>query len=109
MFHLHPLPPMFVMFHFIGVALLLITAIFVMRRVLRARCSRAGLNRRFDGARSGETGNRAFDEYRQTTLRTLEAEADEFRKYLDGLRRAADAAAFQAFLNSRRSGTGTLA
>jgi hypothetical protein len=52
-----------------------------------------------------ETGNRAFDEYRHTTLKKLEAEAEEFRKYLDGLRRAADAAAFEAFLKSRRSGS----
>ncbi len=104
MFHLHPFPPMFVMFHFVGAALLLITAAIVMRKVFRARCGR---NLRLASAGPGQTGNRAFEEYRQSTLRKLEAEADEFRSYLDGLRRAADAAAFEAFLNARRSGSGT--
>jgi hypothetical protein len=49
------------------------------------------------------SGNEAFDDYRRAALRKLELEADEFRKYLDGLRRAADAAAFDAFLKSRRA------
>jgi hypothetical protein len=39
-------------------------------------------------------------------LRKLEAEAEEFRKYLDRLRQAADRAAFEAFLKSRRAENG---
>ncbi len=44
------------------------------------------------------SGNRAFDEYRQDTLRRLEDEQKEFRSFLDRLRHAKDKAEFDAFM-----------
>ena len=49
------------------------------------------------------TGNRAFDEYREETLRRLEEEADEFRGFLDKLRMAKDKAEFEDFMTERRN------
>ncbi len=49
------------------------------------------------------TGNRAFDEYREETLRRLEEEADEFRSFLDKLRMAKDKAEFEDFMTERRN------
>jgi hypothetical protein len=46
----------------------------------------------------------AFDDYRRATLRRLDDEAGEFRAFLAKLRNAADAADFQNFLRSRRTG-----
>lgn len=53
------------------------------------------------------TGNRAFDEYRDETLRRLEEEAREFRDFLERLRMAKDRAEFEQFMNERgRRNTG---
>ena len=49
------------------------------------------------------SGNRAFDEYREETLRKLDEEQREFRDYLDKLRSAKDRAEFDQFLNERRN------
>ena len=49
------------------------------------------------------TGNRAFDEYREETLRRLEEEADEFRSFLDKLRMAKDKAEFEQFMTERKN------
>ena len=49
------------------------------------------------------TGNRAFDEYRDETLRRLEEEAEEFRGFLDKLRMAKDKAEFEQFMAERRA------
>ena len=48
------------------------------------------------------SGNRAFDEYRQDTLRRLEEEQKEFRDFLDRLRQAKDKAEFDQFMAERR-------
>ncbi|WP_207476186.1 DUF2852 domain-containing protein [Arenibaculum pallidiluteum] len=48
------------------------------------------------------SGNRAFDEYREQTLRRLEDEQREFREFLDRLRFARDKAEFDEFLAERR-------
>jgi hypothetical protein len=58
-----------------------------------------------DGHRGGfaPTGNRAFDEYRQETLKRLEEEASEFKTFLDRLRHAKDKAEFDQFMADRRS------
>jgi hypothetical protein len=48
------------------------------------------------------TGNAAFDEYREETLKRLEAEADEFRSFLERLRKARDKAEFDQFMADRR-------
>jgi hypothetical protein len=49
------------------------------------------------------SGNRAFDEYRQDTLRRLEEEQREFRDFLDRLRMAKDKAEFDQFMAERRN------
>ena len=48
------------------------------------------------------SGNRAFDEYREETLRRLEDEQKEFRDFLDRLRHAKDKAEFDQFMDDRR-------
>lgn len=104
MFHHHfILFPFFVLFHMIGVVLLLVGAVVVVKAFRRRRL---GFCEGANARAPVNTGNSAFDDYRRATLRKLEAEAEEFRKYLDGLRRAADAASFDAFLKSRRAESG---
>jgi hypothetical protein len=49
------------------------------------------------------SGNVAFDEYRDETLRRLEEEQREFHEYLDKLRAAKDRAEFDQFMNDRRN------
>jgi Protein of unknown function (DUF2852) len=49
------------------------------------------------------SGNRAFDAYRQDTLKRLEEEANDFHSYLDRLRMAKDKAEFDQFMTDRRS------
>ena len=52
-------------------------------------------------AQAQSSGNRAFDEYRQETLRRLEEEQREFREFLDRLRHARDKAEFDQFMAER--------
>ena len=49
------------------------------------------------------SGNRAFDDYREETLRRLEEEQREFREFLDRLRKAKDKDEFDQFMADRRS------
>jgi hypothetical protein len=49
------------------------------------------------------SGNRAFDEYRNETLRRLEQEQREFREFLDRLRFAKDKTEFDQFMAERRN------
>ncbi|WP_395715235.1 DUF2852 domain-containing protein [Reyranella sp.] len=49
------------------------------------------------------SGNVAFDEYREETLRRLDEEQREFRDFLDRLRAAKDRAEFDEFMNERRN------
>src|SRR5262245_17132549 len=51
------------------------------------------------------SGNRAFDEYRNETLRRLEEEQQEFRDFLERLRFAKDKTEFDAFMAERRNRT----
>ena len=51
----------------------------------------------------GGSGNVAFDEYREETLRKLDEEQREFRDYLDKLRSAKDRAEFDQFMAERRN------
>ena len=55
---------------------------------------------RHDGRRG--SGNRAFDDYRQETLRRLEDEQRQFMAFLERLRLAKDKEEFDAFLAERR-------
>ena len=47
------------------------------------------------------SGNRAFDEYREETLRRLEDEQREFMTFLERLRHAKDKAEFDQFMAER--------
>ena len=58
----------------------------------------------FAWAGTGSSGNRAFDEYREETLRRLEEEEREFKDFLDRLRFAKDRAEFDQFMAERRRG-----
>jgi hypothetical protein len=49
------------------------------------------------------SGNRAFDEYREETLRRLEEEQREFKDFLARLRMAKDKAEFDQFMAERRT------
>lgn len=49
------------------------------------------------------SGNAAFDEYREDTLRRLEEEQRAFREFLDRLRMAKDRSEFDDFMADRRS------
>ena len=56
------------------------------------------------------TGNHAFDEYREETLKRLEEEAEAFQSFLDRLRMAKDRTEFEQFMaerRERRNETGT--
>ena len=50
------------------------------------------------------TGNTAFDEYREETLRRLEDEQNAFEGFLGRLRAAKDKAEFDQFMTERRNG-----
>ena len=50
---------------------------------------------------SSSTGNAAFDEYRETTLRRLEEERREFAQFLERLRRAKDQDEFDRFMSEQ--------
>jgi len=52
------------------------------------------------------SGNKAFDDYREETLRRLEEEQKEFQEYLERLRQARDKAEFDQFMAERRNRTG---
>ena len=52
--------------------------------------------------RERSSGNAAFDEYRDQTLRRLEEEQREFQEFLERLRVARDKAEFDQFLSERR-------
>ena len=57
-----------------------------------------------NGMRGGmrSSGNRAFDEYRDETLRRLEEEEREFKEFLERLRQAKDKAEFDQFMAEMR-------
>ena len=70
----------------------------------RMGCGRTGWGRfggRHGRAGAGPTGNAAFDEYREETLRRLEEEQTAFVGFLEKLRRAKDKAEFDQFMSDR--------
>jgi len=75
----------------------------------RGRWHNAGRERMFGmgcgfggyARRAAPSGNQAFDDYRQETLRRLEEEQREFMEYLERLRRAKDKAEFDQFMADR--------
>jgi hypothetical protein len=52
---------------------------------------------------SRSSGNRAFDDYREQTLRRLEEEQREFKEFLERLRFAKDREQFDQFMSERRN------
>lgn len=58
--------------------------------------------------RAKPSGNKAFDEYREETLRRLEEEQKEFQEYLERLRQARDKAEFDQFMGERRNRAGSV-
>ncbi len=52
---------------------------------------------------SRSTGNVAFDEYRETTLKRLEEERREFTQFLERLRRAKDQDEFDKFMSEQET------
>ncbi|MEM7749692.1 MAG: DUF2852 domain-containing protein [Pseudomonadota bacterium] len=86
----------------------------------RMGCGRKGMRNRWQQRMAGKweekmqefgmtakayqpTGNYAFDEYREETLRRLEEEAEHFKGFLDKLRMAKDKAEFEQFMTERKS------
>jgi len=57
----------------------------------------------FAGGYQRSSGNRAFDEYREATMKRLEEEFSEFKSFLDRLREAKDKQEFEQFMNDRRN------
>ncbi|ABD90279.1 DUF2852 domain-containing protein [Rhodopseudomonas palustris] len=64
---------------------------------MRGRMDRSGF-----GFGPPSSGNRAFDEYREATLRRLEEEQTEFKDFLERLRQAKDKAEFDQFMAQHR-------
>ena len=61
------------------------------------------MSRWYDGRRAApSSGNRAFDDYREETLRRLEDEQREFFAFLERLRHAKDKSEFDEFLAEQR-------
>jgi len=56
----------------------------------------------FGGSGYRPSGNSAFDEYREETLKRLEEEQEAFSEFVERLRRAKDREEFEAFMNERR-------
>ncbi len=59
-------------------------------------------DRWFAGCTRSSSGNVAFDEYREETLKRLEDEQQEFKDFLHRLRHAKDKAEFDEFMAERR-------
>ena len=59
------------------------------------------------GGRGSSSGNRAFDEYREETIKRLEEEQREFREYLERLRMAKDRSEFDQFVTERKGRPGS--
>ncbi len=55
---------------------------------------------------AGSTGNRAFDDYRDETLKRLEEEREAFNDFMTRLRKAKDQAEFDQFMTERRNNAG---
>ncbi|MEM9062985.1 MAG: DUF2852 domain-containing protein [Pseudomonadota bacterium] len=68
----------------------------------RMNCSKA--KKSLWRKRNRNTGNTAFDEYRDETLRRLEDEQSAFEGFLGRLRAAKDKAEFDQFMTERRNG-----
>lgn len=68
----------------------------------RARSRFGSEMRNFAKDGGGSSGNKAFDDYREATLKRLEEEEREFHSFLDRLRQAKDKSEFDQFMAERR-------
>lgn len=98
----------FIIFWPLGLALLFYL-IWSGRMGCKSRDWKQSAERKWHRAKStfSSSGNTAFDEYREQTLRRLEEEADEFQAFLDRLREARDRAEFDQFMAERKENRGT--
>lgn len=87
----------FIFFWPVGLALLFYWLFFRKNSGRSMRCAARNAMRRT----SPSTGNRAFDAYRDETLRRLEDEQKSFEKFLERLREAKDKAEFDQFMDDR--------
>ena len=71
-------------------------------RFERARSRVEGEFKNFSRGGSPSSGNKAFDDYREATLKRLEEEEREFQAFLDRLRQAKDKSEFDQFMADRR-------
>lgn len=73
--------------------------------VEKMECMNGNAFKHWKGSRdaSRSTGNVAFDEYRETTLKRLDEERQEFTKFVERLRRAKDQDEFERFLSEQES------
>jgi hypothetical protein len=71
----------------------------------RATAGGTPLNGVWGKSRTNSSGNKAFDDYREETLRRLEEEEREFQSFLERLRKARDKSEFDAFMAERRDRT----
>lgn len=96
----------FIIFWPVGLAVLFYL-IWSGRMGCKSRKWKNSAEKKWNRARSAfrSTGNTAFDEYREETLRRLEDEANEFHAFMAHLRTARDKAEFDQFI-SERSGDG---
>ena len=62
-----------------------------------------GEEKSFASRPTSRSGNAAFDEYREETLRRLEDEEREFQSFLERLRFAKDRAEFDQFMSERKA------
>ncbi len=94
----------FIVFWPIGLAILFYL-IWSGRMGCKSRNWKSKAEKKWNRARTAfhSTGNAAFDEYREETLRRLEDEAEEFRTFLERLRAARDKAEFDQFMDERKS------
>ena len=70
----------------------------------RGQARAGGFERAYShGSGFATSGNRAFDDYRDATMKRLEEEFGEFKSFLDRLREAKDKAEFDQFMNDRRN------
>lgn len=83
------------------------------RMAERFERARSRMEERFGGFGSSDrgrgysSGNKAFDDYREATLKRLEDEEREFREFLERLRQAKDKSEFDQFMADRRDGPQT--
>ncbi len=79
------------------------------RKMARMQEKMERMRSRMDGVRGRggwfgppSSGNRAFDDYREETLKRLEDEQREFKEFLERLRFAKDRSEFDQFMADRR-------